>query len=83
MAVKATFALKAGVWFRRVRFVMISPDSQQPSPLSGRKSTYQPCPDSPSQLCEQLLQAAQREDEVRVEVATIQMERVSKAEGPF
>jgi hypothetical protein len=32
---------------------------------------------------EQLLQAAQREDKVRVEVATIQMERVSKAEGPF
>jgi hypothetical protein len=22
--------LKAGVWFRRVRFVMISPDSRQP-----------------------------------------------------
>src|SRR5450432_2434020 len=30
MAVKATLALKAGVWFRRVRFVMISPDSRQP-----------------------------------------------------
>ena len=39
---KATIALKAGVWFRRVRFVMLSPDSRQAAPLSGRKSTYRP-----------------------------------------
>jgi len=32
--------LKAGVWFRRGRLVMVSPDARQSSPLSGRKSTY-------------------------------------------
>jgi hypothetical protein len=37
---KATFALKAGVWFRRGRLVMISPDVRRYSPLSGGKSTY-------------------------------------------
>jgi hypothetical protein len=40
MAAKATFALNSGAWFRRVRFVMLSPDSRQSWPLSGRKSTY-------------------------------------------
>jgi hypothetical protein len=35
----ATFALNAGVWFRRVRLVMFSPDPRQSSPPSGRKST--------------------------------------------
>jgi hypothetical protein len=34
--------LNAGVWFRRVRFVMLSPDPRQSEPLSGRKSTYPP-----------------------------------------
>jgi hypothetical protein len=39
----ATFALKAGVWFRRGRLLMISPDSQGTAcPLSGRNSTYRP-----------------------------------------
>jgi hypothetical protein len=28
MAARATFALKAGVWFRRGRRFMVSPDSQ-------------------------------------------------------
>jgi hypothetical protein len=37
---KATFALKAGVSFRRGRLIMVSPDSRQSSPLSGRKFTY-------------------------------------------
>jgi hypothetical protein len=32
--------LKAGVWFRRGRLVMISPDARRSSPLSGGKSTY-------------------------------------------
>ena len=35
----ATFALKAGVWFRRVRLVMLAPDPRRSSPSSGRKST--------------------------------------------
>jgi hypothetical protein len=40
MAANATFALKAGEWFRRVRFVIVSPDSRvQPCALSGRDST--------------------------------------------
>src|SRR6478672_6643017 len=43
MAASATFALKAGVWFRRGRLLIISPDSQgTASPLSGRNSTYRP-----------------------------------------
>jgi hypothetical protein len=42
MAASATFALKTGVWFRRVRFVMLSPDPRRSSPPSGRKSTYPP-----------------------------------------
>jgi hypothetical protein len=43
MAASATFALKAGVWFRRGRLVMVSPDSLGTAcPLSGRNSTYPP-----------------------------------------
>src|SRR5207244_6938739 len=43
MAASATFALKAGVWFRRGRLCMVSPDSQATAcPLSGRNSTYRP-----------------------------------------
>jgi hypothetical protein len=43
MAASATFALKAGVWVRRVRFVIVSPDSTGTAcPLSGRNSTYRP-----------------------------------------
>ena len=33
------FALNPGVWFRLVRFVIVSPDMRQHRPLSGRKST--------------------------------------------
>src|SRR6266436_4330027 len=41
MAASATFALKSGEWFRRVRFVIFAPDSHaQPCALSGRNSTY-------------------------------------------
>src|SRR5689334_217616 len=39
-AAKATFALKAGVWFRRGRLVIISPGLQPSWLLSGRNSTY-------------------------------------------
>src|SRR3954447_10511859 len=39
-AAKATFALKAGVWFWRGRFVMVSPVRHTSWPLSGRNSTY-------------------------------------------
>jgi hypothetical protein len=36
----ATLALKAGVWFRRARLVIVSPDSLGTAyPLSGRNST--------------------------------------------
>jgi hypothetical protein len=43
MAASATFALKAGVWFRRGRLLIISPDSLGTAcPLSGRNSTYRP-----------------------------------------
>src|SRR5579872_4846394 len=43
MAESATFALKAGVWFRRGRLFMVSPDSLGTAcPLSGRSSTYLP-----------------------------------------
>src|SRR5258707_15179970 len=43
MAASATFALKVGVWFRRGRLFMVSPDSLGTAcPLSGRNSTYRP-----------------------------------------
>jgi hypothetical protein len=35
----ATFALNAGLWFRRTCFVIVSPDPQPPWPLSGKNST--------------------------------------------
>jgi hypothetical protein len=42
-AASATFALKAGVWFRRGRLFIVSPDSRGTAcPLSGRNSTYRP-----------------------------------------
>src|SRR2546429_5750877 len=41
MAASATFALKTGVWFRRGRLDMVSPDSQATAcPPSGRNSTH-------------------------------------------
>src|SRR6516162_9879516 len=47
IAARATFALKAGVWFRRSRRFMVSPDLQAPAcPLSGRNSTYRPVQNS-------------------------------------
>jgi hypothetical protein len=43
MAESATFALKAGVWFRRGRLLIVSPESLGAAcPLSGRNSTYRP-----------------------------------------
>src|SRR5215207_6101615 len=39
-AARATFALKAGVWFRRGRLLMVSPVWQPFWPRSGRNSTY-------------------------------------------
>src|SRR5450631_656011 len=38
MAANATFALNAGLWFRRTRFAIGSPEPQPFWPLSGRKS---------------------------------------------
>src|SRR3954468_21555427 len=40
MAASATFALKAGVWFRRGRLLIISPVQQPSWLLSGRNPTY-------------------------------------------
>src|SRR5260221_4011754 len=43
MAAIATFALKAGVWFRRGRLLIVSRDALATAcPLSGRNSTYRP-----------------------------------------
>src|SRR5680860_1845822 len=43
MAASATFALKPGVWFRRGRLLMVSPDKMGTACLlSGRNSTYRP-----------------------------------------
>ena len=43
MAASATLALKAAVWFRRGRLLIVSPDSLGTAcPLSGRNSTYRP-----------------------------------------
>jgi hypothetical protein len=43
IAANATFALNAGVWFRRARLLIVSPDSSGTAcPLSGRNSTYPP-----------------------------------------
>ena len=40
MAANATFALKPGEWFLRVRFVILVPDSRrEASPPPGRKSS--------------------------------------------
>src|SRR4029077_13373940 len=41
MPARATWALKPGVWFRRGRLLIVSPDSLGTAcPLSGRNSTY-------------------------------------------
>src|SRR5215203_6706207 len=42
MAARATFALKAGLWFRRDRLVIVSPAREPSRPLSGRNATYPP-----------------------------------------
>jgi hypothetical protein len=54
MAASATFALKAGVWFRRARLLIVSPDSR--ADLARRQaenSTYRPVqiPEASSNLC--------------------------------
>jgi len=49
IAASATFALKAGLWFRRGRLLMVSP-VHGIMPISGRNSTYPECPVFPSQL---------------------------------
>jgi len=48
MAANATFALKAGLWFRRARLVILAPDPRQPcraqagNPLNGLSEFSQP-----------------------------------------
>src|SRR5271166_4666156 len=51
MAASATFALKAGVWFRRGRLLIISPVQQPFLALVRQKSHLSGCPDSPGHLC--------------------------------
>src|SRR3954469_1445273 len=51
MAASATFALKAGVWFRRGRRCMVSPDSQATSvPAVRQKFHLSSCPKFRDQL---------------------------------
>jgi hypothetical protein len=50
MAAKATFALKAGLCVRRVRFVMIAPDPRGNIAAVRQQSQLSGCPDFPSQL---------------------------------
>src|SRR5450759_3158364 len=70
MAASATFALKAGVWFRRGRLLMVSPDSRGTAcPPSGRNSTYRPVQISgtgsvaPVTTCERLSRRNHRTDQ--------------------
>jgi hypothetical protein len=54
MAAIATLALKAGLWFRRGRLVMVAPRfSAILLPISSRFTTQRPCSDFPSHLCDQ------------------------------
>jgi hypothetical protein len=51
MAAIATFALKAGLWFRRGRFVMVAPRfSAIFLPISSGFTTQRPRSDFPSHL---------------------------------
>src|SRR5215207_5485241 len=45
-AARATFALKAGVWFRRGRLLIVSPAPRPSWPPSGRNYTHRSCADS-------------------------------------
>jgi hypothetical protein len=49
IAASATFALKAGLWFRRGRLLMVSP-VHGIMPILGKNSTYPQCPVFPSHL---------------------------------
>jgi hypothetical protein len=55
MAASATFAFKAGVWFRRGRLDMVSPDSQATAcPAVRQKLHLPPCPDFRDRLYTEL-----------------------------
>jgi len=60
MAARATFALKAGLWFRRDRLVIVSPARAIPAAVR-QKRHLSPCPNSPSQLCPCSTQAFARQ----------------------
>src|SRR2546427_9712561 len=69
MAAIATFALKAGVWFRRGRLVMVSPDSLGTAcPLSGRNSTYRPVQISETSSWPHTLRAGELADQAAEDV---------------
>jgi hypothetical protein len=50
MAASATFALNAGLWFRRGRLVMVLSSLSAIMPIMRGSSTHRPCPDFPSHL---------------------------------
>src|SRR2546423_11465582 len=83
MAASATFALKAGVWFRRARRCIVSPDSQATAcPLSSRNSTYRPVQiseagSSQSEVLYQMLQvAASKELVVRMTGSSMAIRKI-------
>src|SRR5579863_10419748 len=69
MAAKATFALKAGVWFRRGRLVMVSPEYAAILAAVRQKIHLAHCSDSRGQpypdTFNQPWQAAQRYERVQ------------------
>jgi hypothetical protein len=53
---KRLLALKAGVWFRRGRLLIVSPALQPSWPPSGRNSTYPTCSEIPNQLTDAVVE---------------------------
>ena len=72
MAASATFALKAGVWFRRGRLLMVSPDFGRHSvPAVRQKLHLSPCADFPDQLCVPLAIAVRIQKSWNIKLAAL------------
>jgi hypothetical protein len=82
IAANATFALKAGEWFRRGLLLIAAPDSRASAcPLSGRNSTYRTvrnCGATSGAGFAQSPQALVLEDRVRVYFSTRERDTVGK-----